>query len=83
MKIYHCVVFQLAEEKFGQAEKTEYDEQFESLLQRADKTRDWSEKMIKQMEVVLQPNPGMWLCSNLSTASGIARGQRGKCPLES
>lgn len=48
---------QFTEEKLGQAEKTEYDAHFESLLQRADKTKEWTEKLIKQMEAVLQPNP--------------------------
>lgn len=48
---------QFTEEKLGQAEKTEYDEQYECLVQRADKTKDWTEKMVKQMEAVLQPNP--------------------------
>lgn len=48
---------QFTEEKLGQAEKTEYDAHFETLLQRSDKTKDWTEKLIKQMEAVLQPNP--------------------------
>ena len=50
-------LFQFTEEKLGQAEKTELDAHFENLLQRADKTRDWTDKMLKQTEAVLQPNP--------------------------
>ncbi|XP_026960411.1 endophilin-B2 isoform X14 [Sagmatias obliquidens] len=45
------------EEKFGQAEKTELDAQFENLLARADSTKNWTEKILRQTEVLLQPNP--------------------------
>uniref|UniRef100_A0A673FK66 Endophilin-B1 n=1 Tax=Sinocyclocheilus rhinocerous TaxID=307959 RepID=A0A673FK66_9TELE len=46
------------EEKLGQAEKTELDTHFENLLSRADCTKNWTEKIYRQTEVVLQPNPG-------------------------
>uniref|UniRef100_A0A8B9GNY2 Endophilin-B1 n=1 Tax=Astyanax mexicanus TaxID=7994 RepID=A0A8B9GNY2_ASTMX len=45
------------EEKLGQAEKTELDAHFESLLARADCTKNWTEKIYRQTEVLLQPNP--------------------------
>ncbi|ELW61985.1 Endophilin-B2 [Tupaia chinensis] len=45
------------EEKFGQAEKTELDAHFENLLARADSTKNWTEKILRQTEVLLQPNP--------------------------
>nr|XP_009933325.1 PREDICTED: endophilin-B2 [Opisthocomus hoazin] len=45
------------EEKLGQAEKTELDAHFESLLARADSTKNWTEKILRQTEVLLQPNP--------------------------
>ncbi|KAG8512808.1 Endophilin-B2 [Galemys pyrenaicus] len=45
------------EEKFGQAEKTELDAHFENLLTRADSTKNWTEKILRQTEVLLQPNP--------------------------
>ncbi|KAF5922125.1 hypothetical protein HPG69_017903 [Diceros bicornis minor] len=45
------------EEKFGQAEKTELDANFENLLARADSTKNWTEKILRQTEVLLQPNP--------------------------
>uniref|UniRef100_A0A8C0EAD8 Endophilin-B2 n=3 Tax=Neoaves TaxID=3078114 RepID=A0A8C0EAD8_BUBBB len=45
------------EEKLGQAEKTELDAHFENLLARADSTKNWTEKILRQTEVLLQPNP--------------------------
>jgi len=48
---------QYTEEKLGQAEKTDYDAPFEMLLDRAEKTRNWTEKIMKQTETVLTPNP--------------------------
>ncbi|KAJ8300195.1 hypothetical protein KUTeg_021714 [Tegillarca granosa] len=50
---------QFTEEKLGSAEKTELDAHFENLLQRADKTKIWTEKMLKQTEGLLQPNPNI------------------------
>ncbi|XP_056012511.1 endophilin-B1-like isoform X3 [Ostrea edulis] len=50
---------QFTEEKLGSAEKTELDAHFENLLQRADKTKVWTEKILKQTESVLQPNPNI------------------------
>lgn len=48
---------QYTEEKLGQAEKTEYEPEFERLLDRAEKTRIWTERLVKQTEALLQPNP--------------------------
>ncbi|XP_068095952.1 endophilin-B1 isoform X2 [Hyperolius riggenbachi] len=48
---------QFTEEKLGQAEKTELDAHLENLLTKAESTKQWTEKMMKQTEVVLQPNP--------------------------
>lgn len=48
---------QYTEEKLGQAEKTEYEPEFERLLDTAEKTRTWTEKLVKQTEALLQPNP--------------------------
>lgn len=50
-------VFQFTEEKFGQAEKTELDAHLENLLVRAENTKLWTERIMKQTEVLLQPNP--------------------------
>ncbi|XP_048019705.1 endophilin-B1b isoform X4 [Megalobrama amblycephala] len=50
---------QFTEEKFGQAEKTELDAHLETLLGRAESTKHWTEKIMKQTEVVLQPNPNV------------------------
>ncbi|XP_028989179.1 endophilin-B2-like isoform X1 [Betta splendens] len=48
---------QFTGEKLGQAEKTELDAHFENLLIRADCTKNWTEKIYRQSEVLLQPNP--------------------------
>ncbi|XP_063796030.1 endophilin-B1 isoform X2 [Pseudophryne corroboree] len=48
---------QFTEEKFGQAEKTELDAHLENLLAKAESTKLWTEKIMKQTEVLLQPNP--------------------------
>ncbi|KAM5148500.1 endophilin-B1 isoform 2-T2 [Mantella aurantiaca] len=48
---------QFTEEKFGQAEKTELDAHLENLLTKAESTKIWTEKIMKQTEVLLQPNP--------------------------
>ncbi|XP_010748188.1 endophilin-B2a isoform X1 [Larimichthys crocea] len=48
---------QFTEEKLGQAEKTELDAQFENLMSRADCTKHWTERIYRQTEVLLQPNP--------------------------
>lgn len=50
-------VFQFTEEKLGQAEKTELDPHLENLITRADGTKNWTEKILRQTEVLLQPNP--------------------------
>ncbi|XP_038600934.1 endophilin-B2 isoform X4 [Tachyglossus aculeatus] len=57
--IFFTRAVQFTEEKFGQAEKTEMDANFESLLARADSTRNWTEKILHQTEVLLQPNPSL------------------------
>ncbi|XP_068616710.1 endophilin-B2-like isoform X2 [Brachionichthys hirsutus] len=48
---------QFTEEKLGQAEKTELDAHLENLMIRADSTKHWTEKVFRQTEVLLQPNP--------------------------
>uniref|UniRef100_A0A4X2LWU8 Endophilin-B1 n=2 Tax=Vombatus ursinus TaxID=29139 RepID=A0A4X2LWU8_VOMUR len=48
---------QFTEEKLGQAEKTELDTHLENLLSKADCTKYWTEKIMRQTEVLLQPNP--------------------------
>ncbi|XP_034520536.1 endophilin-B2 isoform X8 [Ailuropoda melanoleuca] len=55
--IFFTRAVQFTEEKFGQAEKTELDAHFENLLSRADSTKNWTEKILRQTEVLLQPNP--------------------------
>lgn len=50
-------VSKFTEEKLGQAEKTELDPHLENLITRADGTKNWTEKILRQTEVLLQPNP--------------------------
>nr|XP_055024028.1 endophilin-B2a isoform X1 [Misgurnus anguillicaudatus] len=56
--IFFSRAVQFTEEKFGHAERTELDAHFENLLSRADCTKNWTEKIYRQTEVLLQPNPG-------------------------
>ncbi|KAJ8274429.1 hypothetical protein COCON_G00090540 [Conger conger] len=50
---------QFTGEIFGQAEKTELDAHLETLLARAEYTKLWTEIIMKQTEVLLQPNPNV------------------------
>lgn len=50
--------FQLTEEKLGTSEKTELDSHFENLAERAESTKTWTEKIVRNTEAVLIPNPG-------------------------
>uniref|UniRef100_A0A665X2L5 Endophilin-B1 n=1 Tax=Echeneis naucrates TaxID=173247 RepID=A0A665X2L5_ECHNA len=52
---------QFTEEKLGQAEKTELDAHLENLLVRAENTKQWTERIMRQTEVLLQPNPNVRL----------------------
>ncbi|CAJ1074373.1 endophilin-B1-like [Xyrichtys novacula] len=45
-------------ESLGQAEKTQLDPELEELLARADATKTWTDQIISQTEVLLQPSPG-------------------------
>ena len=49
----------------GQAEATEYDAHLDNLIQKADRTKVWTEKILSQTETVLQPNPS--ICCRLPT----------------
>ena len=49
--------FQLTEETFLKAERTELDANFEQLLQRADKTEEHTRRLLSCIESYLQPNP--------------------------
>uniref|UniRef100_A0A4W3HP85 Endophilin-B1 n=1 Tax=Callorhinchus milii TaxID=7868 RepID=A0A4W3HP85_CALMI len=52
-----CLLLIYLKEKFGQAEKTELDAHLENLLSKGEDTKQWTEKIMKQTEVLLQPNP--------------------------
>lgn len=49
---------QYTEESLGHGEKTELDPGLGELFARADATKTWSDQMISQTEVLLQPNSG-------------------------
>ncbi|XP_042356916.1 endophilin-B1-like [Plectropomus leopardus] len=49
---------QYTEESIGQADKTELEPGLEELLTRVDATKTWTDKIISQTEVLLQPNAG-------------------------
>lgn len=51
-------VFKFTEEKLGKSEKTELDAHFESLWERAENTKKYTERIAKNTEAVLIPNPG-------------------------
>ncbi|XP_044589940.1 endophilin-B1 isoform X6 [Cotesia glomerata] len=51
-------VVQLTEETLGTSEKTELDAHFEHLSERANTTKMWTEKILRNMEAMLTPNPG-------------------------
>ncbi|XP_054283872.1 endophilin-B1 isoform X2 [Macrosteles quadrilineatus] len=51
-------VVQLTEEKLGTSEKTELDAHFENLAERSDITKQYTEKLLRDTEAVLTPNPG-------------------------
>ncbi|XP_055838353.1 endophilin-B1 isoform X2 [Episyrphus balteatus] len=51
-------VVQLTEEKLGTSERTELDSDFENLAERAECTKNWTEKIVRDTESVLIPNPG-------------------------
>lgn len=61
--LFTSSILQFTEEKFGQAEKTELDAHLENLLVRAETTKHWTEKIMKQTEVLLQPNPSTTIYS--------------------
>ncbi|XP_063051783.1 endophilin-B2a isoform X2 [Engraulis encrasicolus] len=55
--VFFTRAVQFTQENLGQAERTELDAHFENLLARADCTKNWTEKIFKQTEYLLQPNP--------------------------
>ncbi|KAH9421089.1 Endophilin-B1 [Dermatophagoides pteronyssinus] len=50
---------QYAEETIGTAERTELDNEYEKLAERADCYRQWTERIVSKLEAVIQPNPNM------------------------
>jgi len=49
---------QFTEERLGKAERTENDPGFENLARRTDKIKNYTDKLVKDTEAVLVPNPG-------------------------
>ncbi|XP_037342318.2 endophilin-B1-like [Pungitius pungitius] len=52
---------QYTEESLGHAEKTDVDPGLEELFARVDTTKRWTDQIISQTEVLLQPNSGVRL----------------------
>uniref|UniRef100_A0A023GIV0 Putative sh3 domain protein sh3glb n=1 Tax=Amblyomma triste TaxID=251400 RepID=A0A023GIV0_AMBTT len=50
---------QYTEERLGTSDKTELDAHFETLAQRSDRTKYWTERLVGKTEAVLQPNPNV------------------------
>jgi len=48
---------QYTEEKLGTAEKTELEAHFENLMIRSEKTKYWTETLVRQTDALIQPNP--------------------------
>lgn len=48
----------MTEEKLGTSERTELDQEYENLSERAEITKTWTEKIVRDTESVLIPNPG-------------------------
>ncbi|CAF4397969.1 unnamed protein product, partial [Rotaria magnacalcarata] len=49
---------QFTEEKLGQAtDRTAYDDNFDHLLLDADRAKAWTERLISNVSIFLQPNP--------------------------
>lgn len=48
----------MTEETLGTSEKTELDANLENLAERANATKTWTEKILRNMEAMLTPNPG-------------------------
>lgn len=51
-------ILQYTEEVLGTSEKTELDAHFENLWERAETTKTATEKIVRNAEAVLIPNPG-------------------------
>lgn len=58
-KFQYIFYFKFTEEKLGTSEKTELDAHFENLSHRCDLTKSWTEKLVRDIDAVLTPNPGM------------------------
>ncbi len=58
---------QYAEETIGTAERTELDQQYESLAEKADIYKQWTERIVAKLEAVVQPNPSKFLFSKVWT----------------
>lgn len=52
----------------GTVEVTEFDDHFDSLADRADKTKKWTEKLVSNTEAVLQPNPSEYQVTRYLTS---------------
>lgn len=75
---YSVVRFQLTEESLGQTQKTDLDPGLEELLNRADATKTWTDRIVSQTEVLLQPNPGETRVARSEDKVRSVRSERGR-----
>jgi len=57
----------MTEEALYSGEKTTLDPQLEKLCRQADATRNWTQRLIKDIDAVLVPNPGKSAIYDLSS----------------
>jgi endophilin-B len=57
---------QTVEEKFGDAAKTEFDPELQTLLQKTDDIKMYTEKMVGSLEIFLQPDPAIRILPGLT-----------------
>lgn len=55
--LFSFCLLKYTEERLGTSDKTELDAHFETLAQRSDRTKFWTERLVGKTEAVLQPNP--------------------------
>lgn len=68
-------IFKLTEEKLNlTSDKTEFDSNFENLIERGENTKVLTEKLVHRCEALLVPNPGKHWSNGFWTARATSRG---------
>lgn len=58
---FWLLYLQYTEEQLGKSEATVLDARFESLVEKADRTKSRTEQLLRQTETLLQPNIGEFI----------------------